>query len=64
MNVFETIGMIWVIFTSALSTVTIGYLTVIGLRTVLHVSELRKVTVKDVDIKEAFKIPAEGVSAR
>ena len=38
MSVFETIGMLFVIFTSCLSTFAIGYLTMIGLKTVANVS--------------------------
>ena len=35
-NIFETIGLLWVIFTSVLSTLAIGYLTIVGLRTVVN----------------------------
>ena len=70
MNVFEAIGMLWVIFTSALATFAIGYLAVVGLRTVLRVNItwLRKLDiptaeederaspVERVEVKEAFKV--------
>ena len=70
MNVFEAIGMLWVIFTSALATFAIGYLAVVGLRTVVNVniSWLRKLddtlgeraersnSVERVEVKEAFKV--------
>jgi len=69
-NVFEAIGMLWVIFTSALATFAIGYLAVVGLRTVVNVniSWLRKLddtlgekaertnSVERVEVKEAFKV--------
>ena len=69
MNVFEAIGLLWVIFTSALCTVAIGYLAMVGLRTVVNVniSWLKKLEspaenashaghVEHVEVKEAFKV--------
>ena len=58
MNIFETIGLAWVIFTSSLASVAILYLSLIGLKAVL-----RKITKEDtetvdvpVEVKEMFKI--------
>jgi hypothetical protein len=44
-NIFEAIGMLWVIFTSALATFSIGYLAVVGLKTVakVNINFLRKI---------------------
>ena len=42
MSIFETIGMLWVIFTSVLSTLAVGYLTMVGLKTVVKASFLMK----------------------
>jgi hypothetical protein len=67
-NVFEVIGMLWVVFSSALATFAIGYLAVVGLKTVVKVnfSWLRKldhtieesepVPTERVEVKEAFKV--------
>lgn len=71
MNVFEAIGMLWVIFTSALATFAIGYLAFVGLRTVVNVNigwikkmetsvdaasqPSRTTHVEHVEAKEAFK---------
>jgi len=41
-SIFETIGMLWVIFTSVLSTLAVGYLTMVGLKTVVKASFLMK----------------------
>ena len=45
MNIFEAIGMLWVIFTSALATFSIGYLAVVGLKTIakVNINFLRKI---------------------
>ena len=58
MNIFEIIGMLWVIFTSALATIAIGYLSVIGLKTIVKVnfSWLRRL---DSAIEEAETAPTE-----
>ena len=58
MNIFETIGLTWVIFTSALASVAILYLAFVGLKVV--VTKERKghtdtVNVP-VEVKEMFKI--------
>jgi len=44
-NIFEAIGMLWVIFTSALATFSIGYLAVVGLKTIakVNINFLRKI---------------------
>ena len=54
MTIFETIGMVWVIFTSAFATVAIIYLAFVGLKTVLN----REPKESDVpaEVKEMFKI--------
>lgn len=65
MNIFETIGMLWVIFTSVLSTLAIGYLTIVGLRTVVNANFFMKKDVAGsttdeetsrVDVKEPLKV--------
>jgi hypothetical protein len=50
-SIFETIGMLWVIFTSVLSTLAVGYLTMVGLKTVVKASFLMKkdATITSVD---------------
>ena len=55
MGIFETIGMAWVIFTSALATVAIIYLAFIGLRVVLTTKDSQDSEVP-VEVKEMFKI--------
>ena len=66
MNVFEAIGMLWVIFTSALCTVAIGYLAMVGLRSIVNVNIgwIKRMDspaddaspVKHVEVKESFKV--------
>lgn len=69
MNIFEIIGMLWVIFTSALATFSIGYLALVGLRTIVKVNfswltkldtaaveETEPVSTERVEVKEAFKV--------
>jgi hypothetical protein len=55
MSIYEAIGMAWVIFTSAIATVEILYLSFVGLRTVLKKQEERDSDVP-VEVKEMFKI--------
>ena len=56
MTIFETIGMAWAIFTSALATVAIIYLAFVGLKVVIiKVSESKDGEVP-VEVKEMFKI--------
>ena len=58
MNIFETIGLAWVIFTSALASVAIIYLSFVGLKVVLRKDgkeETESVNVP-VEVKEMFKI--------
>jgi hypothetical protein len=58
MNIFETIGLTWVIFTSALASVAILYLSFVGLKVVVHKQgkgDLDTVNVP-VEVKEMFKI--------
>jgi hypothetical protein len=54
MSIFETIGMAWVIFTSALSTVAILYLAVMGLKNTMFKEQQRDEV--PVEVKEMFKI--------
>lgn len=53
MTIFETIGMAWVIFTSALATVAIIYLAFVGLKVVINTAKDGDVPV---EVKEMFKI--------
>jgi len=57
MGIFETIGMAWVIFTSALATVGIICLSVVGLKAVVKkaAKESENVSVP-VEVKEMFKV--------
>ena len=58
MNIFETIGLAWVIFTSTLASVAIIYLSFVGLKVVVSRSareETDSVNVP-VEVKEMFKI--------
>jgi len=55
MTIFETIGMAWVIFTSALATVAIIYLSYIGLKTSVTKEEKENANVP-MEVKEMFKI--------
>lgn len=56
MSIFETIGMAWVIFTSALATVAIIYLAFIGLKVVLNKKDFQDTSDVPVEVKEMFKI--------
>jgi len=57
MGIFETIGMAWVIFTSALATVGIISLSVVGLKAVVKKAEKESENVNvPVEVKEMFKI--------
>lgn len=57
MSIFETIGMAWVIFTSALASVAIIYLSYVGLKVVINKEEKDMETVNvPVEVKEMFKI--------
>jgi hypothetical protein len=53
MTILETVGMAWIIFTSALATIAIIYLSFIGLKAVLGREPREDVPVK---VKEMFKI--------
>ena len=55
MNIYEAIGMAWVIFSSALASVAILYLAYIGLKSLLNKQEARDSEVP-VEVKEMFKI--------
>lgn len=54
MNIFETIGMAWVILTSALATIAIFYLAYIALRSAARRTETDDNPLKVV--KEMFKL--------
>lgn len=56
MTIFETIGMAWVIFTSALATVAIIYLAYVGLKVVINKEAEAKDSDVPVEVKEMFKI--------
>ena len=55
MNIYEAIGMAWVIFTSALASVAVIYLAFIGLKVLLKKEQERDSDVP-AEIKEMFKI--------
>jgi hypothetical protein len=54
MNIFETIGLAWVIFTSSLATVAVIYLSIVGLKSLLR-RQPKDIDVP-VEVKEMFKI--------
>jgi len=56
MSIYEAVGMAWVIFTSALATVSILYLAFIGLKVTLDKAQEAKETDVPVEVKEMFKI--------
>ena len=55
MNIFETIGMAWVIFTSSLASVAIIYLSFVGLKVVVT-KESKDTENVPIEVKEMFKI--------
>ncbi|HKE55384.1 MAG TPA: hypothetical protein VKB46_01740 [Pyrinomonadaceae bacterium] len=55
MNIYEAIGMAWVIFTSALASVEILYLAYVGLKTIATKPQTRDAEVP-VEVKEMFKV--------
>jgi len=56
MNIYEAIGMAWVIFTSALASVAVIYLAFIGLKVLLKKEQEVRDSDVPVEIKEMFKI--------
>ena len=56
MSIYEAVGMAWVIFTSALATVGILYLALIGLRVTIDKAQAEKDSEVPVEVKEMFKI--------
>jgi hypothetical protein len=56
MTIFETVGMAWVVFTSALATVSIIYLAFVGLKVVINKQSESKDGEVPVEVKEMFKI--------
>jgi threonine/homoserine/homoserine lactone efflux protein len=56
MSIYEAIGMVFVIFTSAIASVGILYLAYVGLRTLLNKPEEAREGDVPVEVKEMFKI--------
>ena len=56
MNIFETIGMAWVIFTSAIGSIAIFYVSYVGLRATLNAADKNGTAKVPVEVKELFKI--------
>jgi archaellum component FlaF (FlaF/FlaG flagellin family) len=56
MSIYEAVGMAWVIFTSALATVSILYLAFVGLKVTVDKAQEAKETDVPVEVKEMFKI--------
>jgi hypothetical protein len=58
MNIFETIGLAWIILTSSLASVAIIYLSFVGLRVVIQKNprEATESVNVPVEVKEMFKI--------
>jgi hypothetical protein len=55
MSIFEAIGMVWVIFTSAIASVEILYLAYMGVKALLKQQHSRD-TDLPVEVKEMFKM--------
>ena len=55
MSIFETIGLVWVIFTSAMATVAIIYFAYLGLRGTVLKAPADNPEVP-VEVKEMFKV--------
>ena len=56
MSIYEAIGMLWVIFTSAIASVEILYLAYVGLRYILNKHQEARDSEVPVEVKEMFKI--------
>ena len=56
MSIYEAVGMAWVIFTSALATVSILYLAFVGLKVTLKKQQELENSDVPVEVKEMFKI--------
>jgi len=56
MSIYEAIGMAWVIFTSALASIGIIYLAIVGLRSVINKQAEAGATDLPMEVKEMFKI--------
>jgi hypothetical protein len=55
MNIYETIGVAWVIFTSVTASIAFLYLAFIGLRTIMNKQNISDANVP-VEVKEMFKM--------
>ena len=55
MSILETIGLVWVIFTSTIATVAISYFAYVGLKATV-VKAARENPHVPVEVKEMFKI--------
>ena len=56
MSIYEGIGMAWVIFTSALASIEIIYLALVGVRTLLNKQADMAASDVPIEVKEMFKI--------
>jgi hypothetical protein len=56
MSIYEAIGTVWVIFTSAIATVEILYLAFVGLRITMNKSQEMRDSDVPLEVKEMFKI--------
>jgi hypothetical protein len=56
MSIYEAIGMVWVIFTSALASIEIVYLAIVGLRSLMKQQEQRRATEHPLEVSEMFKV--------
>ena len=56
MNIYEAIGMAWVIFTSAIASVELIYLAHVGMRSLIKKHEEARDNDVPVEVKEMFKI--------
>ena len=56
MSIFEAIGIAWVIFTSALASIEIVYLAIVGVRTLMTKQADTETANVPIEVKEMFKI--------
>ena len=56
MNIYEAIGMAWVIFTSAIASVELVYLAHVGMRSLINKHQEARDNDVPVEVKEMFKV--------
>ena len=56
MNIYEAIGLAWVIFTSAIASVELIYLAHVGVKTLINKHQEARESEVPVEVKEMFKV--------